>query len=352
MSDPTPSRVTTPNEGQAAAWDDSAPIDAPLRLHSTNAPPEWMDYNDHMSESCFLLAFGDSADAFFRFIGIDEAYRAGGHSLYTTQTHLHHRQEVSLGEPLVMTLQVLDHDHRRLHIYHEMRHGETDALIAMAEQLLVHVDMEAGSLRGPAGRPVRAHRGHPAGTRRAAAAGRGRPPHRHQAPHESPGPPGPPRITRTTQDHQGPQGAVMDFGLDDEQRAIVDTVRTFVQRELYPHEEEVERTNQVTPELAAQIRKRAIDAGLHAANMPEEHRRRRPRRRQHDAGRARAGQGQLRPAVAGGPPRQHPAGVRGRPAGALPAAGRARRALRLPGDDRAGRGLRRTLHDHAGGARR
>jgi acyl-CoA dehydrogenase len=62
----------------------------------------------------------------------------------------------------------------------------------------------------------------------------------------------------------------MDFGLDDEQRAIVDTVRTFVTRELYPHEEEVERTNEVTPELAARIRTRAIEAGLHAANMPEE----------------------------------------------------------------------------------
>jgi acyl-CoA thioester hydrolase len=138
-------RVTTPHEGRgAAAWDDDAPIDAPLRLHETTAPPEWMDYNDHMSESCFLLAFGDSADAFFRFIGIDEAYRAGGHSLYTSQTHLHHRREVALGEPLVMTLQVLDLDRRRLHLYHEMRHGETDALIAMAEQLLVHVDSGAG----------------------------------------------------------------------------------------------------------------------------------------------------------------------------------------------------------------
>src|SRR3954471_8934740 len=62
----------------------------------------------------------------------------------------------------------------------------------------------------------------------------------------------------------------MDFGLDDEQRAIVDTVRTFVSRELYPHEEEVERANEVTQELAAQIRTRAIEAGLHAANMPEE----------------------------------------------------------------------------------
>src|SRR5690242_14569105 len=62
----------------------------------------------------------------------------------------------------------------------------------------------------------------------------------------------------------------MDFGLDDEQRAIVDTVRAFVTRELYPHEEEVERANEVTQELASQIRKRAIEAGLHAANMPEE----------------------------------------------------------------------------------
>jgi acyl-CoA dehydrogenase len=62
----------------------------------------------------------------------------------------------------------------------------------------------------------------------------------------------------------------MDFGLDDEQRAIVDTVRTFVTRELYPHEEEVERLGDVPAELVTQIRKRAIDAGLHAANMPEE----------------------------------------------------------------------------------
>src|SRR4051794_41951255 len=62
----------------------------------------------------------------------------------------------------------------------------------------------------------------------------------------------------------------MDFGLDDEQRAIVETVRTFVTRELIPHEEEVERANEVTQELAAQIRGRAIQAGLHAANMPEE----------------------------------------------------------------------------------
>lgn len=137
-------RVTTPYEGCPAVWDDAAGIAAPLRLHRATAPPEWMDYNDHMSESCYLLAFGDSADAFFRFLGIDEAYRAGGHSLYTSETHLHHRHEVALGTPLEMTLQLLDHDRRRLHVYHEMQQGDTGVLLADAEQLLVHVDMEAG----------------------------------------------------------------------------------------------------------------------------------------------------------------------------------------------------------------
>ena len=62
----------------------------------------------------------------------------------------------------------------------------------------------------------------------------------------------------------------MDFELTDEQRAIVDTVRSFVERELMPHEEEVERLDEVTPELAASIRSKALQAGLYAANMPED----------------------------------------------------------------------------------
>jgi acyl-CoA dehydrogenase len=62
----------------------------------------------------------------------------------------------------------------------------------------------------------------------------------------------------------------MDFGLTDEQRSIVEVTRAFVERELYPHEEEVERTGVLRPELGAQIRAKALAAGLVAANMPEE----------------------------------------------------------------------------------
>jgi acyl-CoA dehydrogenase len=62
----------------------------------------------------------------------------------------------------------------------------------------------------------------------------------------------------------------MEFGLTDEQRAVVATTRAFVERELYPHEQEVERTGRLRPELAKEIARKALDAGLYAASMPEE----------------------------------------------------------------------------------
>ncbi|MDQ0999252.1 acyl-CoA dehydrogenase [Phyllobacterium ifriqiyense] len=61
----------------------------------------------------------------------------------------------------------------------------------------------------------------------------------------------------------------MDFGLSEEQRLIVDTTRAFVENELYPHEAEVERTGILRKELADELKQKAIEAGLYAANMPE-----------------------------------------------------------------------------------
>ena len=62
----------------------------------------------------------------------------------------------------------------------------------------------------------------------------------------------------------------MDFELNEEQRLSVDTVRSFVEAELYPHEDLVEQLDDVPDDLAAHIQKTALDAGLYAPNMPEE----------------------------------------------------------------------------------
>jgi len=63
----------------------------------------------------------------------------------------------------------------------------------------------------------------------------------------------------------------MEFSLTSEQQMIIDTVKTFVEEELYPHEDEVEKSGQIRPELYASIKAKAIEMGLYAANMPEEH---------------------------------------------------------------------------------
>lgn len=62
----------------------------------------------------------------------------------------------------------------------------------------------------------------------------------------------------------------MQFGLTEEQQMIVDTTRAFVERELYPHEAEVERTGHLRRDLIAELQQKAMDAGLYAANMPTE----------------------------------------------------------------------------------
>ncbi|MEX0970969.1 MAG: acyl-CoA dehydrogenase family protein [Paracoccaceae bacterium] len=62
----------------------------------------------------------------------------------------------------------------------------------------------------------------------------------------------------------------MDFGLNEEQQMIVDTTRAFVERELYPHEAEVERSGHLRMDLVREIQQKAIAAGLYAANMPED----------------------------------------------------------------------------------
>ncbi len=62
----------------------------------------------------------------------------------------------------------------------------------------------------------------------------------------------------------------MDFALTDEQRLIVETTRSFVENELYPHEAEIERNGVLRQDLATELKSKAISAGLYAANMPEE----------------------------------------------------------------------------------
>ena len=124
-------------------WHTGDTVPAPLDFYRGEVLSGWVDYNHHMTEAAYLSAFGWASDALFAYIGDDDEYRANGHSFYTVETHIAYLREAAEHAPLRITTRVLGLDRKRLHIYSEMFHGETDKLLATTEQMLMHVDMNA-----------------------------------------------------------------------------------------------------------------------------------------------------------------------------------------------------------------
>ena len=151
MADRESARLAT----EAQTWSPDAEVAAPLRLYRCQVDPEWVDYNGHMTESAYLTAFGWASDVLFRFVGIDEGYRADGHSFYTVETHIHFRREASVHQELRFTTQLLGVDQKRLHLFHTMfdRKGRR---LSSTEQVLLHVDTRAGAAAPIRPRPARA----------------------------------------------------------------------------------------------------------------------------------------------------------------------------------------------------
>jgi len=59
------------------------------------------------------------------------------------------------------------------------------------------------------------------------------------------------------------------YGLSDEHGMIADTVRRFVENEIYPHEDLVDRSGEVPQEIADEIKRKTRDLGFYACNFPE-----------------------------------------------------------------------------------
>jgi carnitine 3-dehydrogenase len=116
----------------------------PLRLYEDTVRSEWVDYNGHMTESRYLEVLGNATDAFLRHVGFDAAYLAGGHSLYTVETHIRHLAESRAGEPVAADTQVLGADEKRLHLFHTLVRPTTGTVLCTGEHMLVHVDTGAG----------------------------------------------------------------------------------------------------------------------------------------------------------------------------------------------------------------
>jgi acyl-CoA thioester hydrolase len=117
-------------------------IDAPLELHRDTVRPEWIDFNGHMNVAYYVLAFDGATDKFFDWLGLDEAYRQKtNRSSFTLESHIMYLREVTLGDPLRFTTQLIDHDAKRIHYFHRMFHARDGYLASTIEAMSAHIDL-------------------------------------------------------------------------------------------------------------------------------------------------------------------------------------------------------------------
>lgn len=106
--------------------------------------PEWVDYNGHMNDAEYARVFSLGVEALMERIGLDaEGRERHGYTLYTLETHLCYRREAHEGQPLEVTLTLLDRDAKRLHAFFELLDGQGN-LLATSEQMLMGMSQESG----------------------------------------------------------------------------------------------------------------------------------------------------------------------------------------------------------------
>lgn len=118
--------------------------EAPLRAPVRTVQRDWIDYNNHMNMAFYNVVFDKAIDHLFDTLGIGAAYVAqANHSCFSMEIHVTYAQEVVLDDPLEVTVQLLDFDAKRLHIFMEMYHATEGYLAATCEQMSMHVDLAA-----------------------------------------------------------------------------------------------------------------------------------------------------------------------------------------------------------------
>ncbi len=115
-------------------------MQAPLVLWDLEVAPDWVDYNGHMNDAAYALAFSRAGDRWMEQIALGPGEReATGYTLYTLQIMLHYFHEVKLGAPLRVTAQLIEHDDKRARLWMELRSPLDGPAVAATEQLYLSV---------------------------------------------------------------------------------------------------------------------------------------------------------------------------------------------------------------------
>ena len=114
-----------------------------IYLSSQKIIKEWIDYNNHMNVSYYLLIFDKyGADT------LNDIFKMGEHSAKTTgkstmivESNITYNQELKVNDEVDINLIFFDHDKKRLQYKMEMIHKEKKYLASTIEILALYVDL-------------------------------------------------------------------------------------------------------------------------------------------------------------------------------------------------------------------
>lgn len=111
-------------------------------LFTDTVHKDWVDYNGHMSDASYARVFAISVDRLMQKIGVNATFRKEHkYTFYTLETHICYLKETFEGRPIRVTYQLLDHDHKRLHVFFVLENEEGERL-ATSEQMVMGIDMQ------------------------------------------------------------------------------------------------------------------------------------------------------------------------------------------------------------------
>jgi len=114
----------------------------PFRSSIMQIEPQWIDYNGHLNMAYYNVMFDRAIDQLWMQLGIGPAYmEERGGSTFTAECHVRYLREIHLGDPVQISVWLLEADDKRLHTFEELRHATEGWISATSENMSLHIDM-------------------------------------------------------------------------------------------------------------------------------------------------------------------------------------------------------------------
>ncbi len=116
----------------------------PLTIWETIVPKNWIDYNLHMTEGYYGVAFAEASDEFLIYIGFDSTYRENFGTFYTVEAQIRFLEEVKEGSRIHTETILIECDTKRIQLHHSLFIDNNSTPVATQEAMLLHVSKSNG----------------------------------------------------------------------------------------------------------------------------------------------------------------------------------------------------------------